>query len=1650
MKKFVPKSLCFLILLFNCCLLHAQLNADFVMSTNGGCTPLKITFSNASTGTSSGTTYKWDFGNSNTSVLLNTSAVYFTEGKYTVTLTANDGTKTSVRNKEISVYKKPVADFTWSSSKGCSPLTINFSSTSVAGDGSLTNYYWDFGDGSTQQSFGPTISHVYLIPQKATVTLTAVNQYGCYNTITKNDIIEVLEPLIPAFSVDKAILCRISDTVRFTNTSKGPGTLSYLWDFGDGNSSTVINPKYVFNKKGYYTIKLTVTSSEGCINSIVQNNYINVADFKSDFNLPPDICQNNQLIITNQSTPNPSQTVWNMGDGNLNYYSYPFNYSYNQPGNYTVKLINTFGTCIDSVSKNIRIKPYPALNGFINEITSVCGAPVLVKFKDTTATAVKWEWDFSYDYYNSKISSTIQAPSYTYTSDGYYNTRLKVENAEGCSNSIIKSIQITRPWVNIFYTASTSNLGTNSCGPVTISFASNSSEQIVKYDWIFSDGGNSTDATPTHTFTNKGSTVIRLNYTTVNGCTGTANFYTSVNVYEKPVADFTSLSGTKICGNSVVEFQSTSTGNINYHYWVIDGRYAGNSYYNRFSYQFYTAGKHTIQLIVWNDGCRDTMTKVDYIEVFPPFAKINGVQNTCAGNRDVLTFTDGSKDATAWQWNFGDNITATYTTAQPSITHTYTNTGSYKIVLAVTNGSCTVKDSSVAYVWLKQKPLLTAAKTSLCSEEGLNYTLSNLEKAPYPGIWASYFFDKFEYGDGTRFMGTNSTYDNIVNPIPYSGQLNYFEKNKDKLRVIIRNGYFGCADTSNYIPLTINGATAGFEVTTDKICFKSPVLFRDTSTSTAGNAILSWQWNFGDGNVQTFAQGGAVSHLYANPGGYYVTLKVTDASGCTSSTSTYSKYVQVNGPKAAFNTSGTNVPLNTTVYFYNNTNAYGSSNTQYQWDFGDGNSSNVYYPSNIYTRAGTYTIRLITTDIVSGCSSEAIQTITVRNFNSAFSFNTSFVTGASCPPVIARFNNTSAGAVSVTWNFGDGTTAGNVNYPSHTYPLAGKYIITLYVYGDNGLKGTYTDSVTVNEMQAKSQFNPTEACVSQQVNFKTKASGVDTYLWDFGDGVLSASKDSAASHFYKSPGIYTPVLIVTNTEGCSVAIPAAEKIIIDSLSIGIKGIPTQICNQAKIFFNADVYSIGASQSADFLKYTWNFGTGNAADTANIINPVFNYTSPGTYTVTLKVNAKSGCVKEVKETITVKQSSKGTITGPSEICPGKTAQFTATASIANAVQWAWDFKNGQTINTQNASPQLYTNPGNYNITLIINNQGCYDTAIHQLTVRPNPAIQLSPKETLICLGKSVQLNASGGTIYQWTPATGLSNPQTASPIAAPSATTNYLVKVTNGFGCSLLDSAEVKVAQPFKITAKLNYTICAGDKVLLSAQGASLYKWINNTQGLSNTLSGSVTATPAFTSLYTVVGYDDKACFTDTAEINVVVNSRPLINAGPDIESMPGNPVQLKTTGSNDIIKWTWQPPDFLSCTQCPSPISTATRTVSYIVNALNANNCMASDTITIKILCSGGQILIPNAFTPNNDAKNDVFYVMGNGASLLKHFIIYDRWGTKVFERNNVNVNDISGGWDGKYKGLPATNGSYVYFAELVCNTTGETFLRQGTVLLIR
>ena len=274
-----------------------------------------------------------------------------------------------------------------------------------------------------------------------------------------------------------------------------------------------------------------------------------------DFDVPGLVCRSAIVTFPDKSTAGGTNPVFAI-DG-ISYAHIPnAQYSFPTAGNHTVQLSETFGSCvITSALKTIPVKDIPVPQPFIVTIPSFRTLPVSVSFKDTTQGATSWKWDFNYP--SGQISSTAQSPSYAYSTEGTFYTNVTLTNAAGCSASETQSVNIAKANAAI---SLVSINNPNGCGSVTATFAASPANEIQTYQWVFGDGASSAIAQPTHTFSVAGTYIIQLNYVTKNGCKASTN-HSSITVYKKPVADFSS-SSTSICGSTPVTFNDQSTGAV--------------------------------------------------------------------------------------------------------------------------------------------------------------------------------------------------------------------------------------------------------------------------------------------------------------------------------------------------------------------------------------------------------------------------------------------------------------------------------------------------------------------------------------------------------------------------------------------------------------------------------------------------------------------------------------------------------------------------------------------------------------------------------------------------------------------------------------------------------------------------------------------------------------------------------------------------------------------------------------------------------------------------------------------------------------------------------------------------------------------------------
>ena len=851
------------------------------------------------------------------------------------------------------------------------------------------------------------------------------------------------------------------------------------------------------------------------------------------------------------------------------------------------------------------------------------------------------------------------------------------------------------------------------------------------------------------------------------------------------------------------------------------------------------------------------------------------------------------------------------------------------------------------------------------------------------------------------------------------------------------------AETSQTI--VINPAiTASLTADRNYICTPGPITF----TATSSGNIAAYDWNFGDGSPAVTGTSATISHSYSGIGSYSATVKTTDVSGCFATVS-YNIILQ-------------NPPINATVSPVSgcipalvNFNAFanipaGSSVTNYSWNFGDGSPSSNTSTSNTtknYTAVGSYSPTLsITTS--EGCTNS-------YNYG-AIAFGTPPVNliaypdkfvycGSETPVFVAKATNANA----YIWNFGDGTSATVTDtITQHLYATLGNKTVTVTPYF-NGCAGAGA-SFQVLIQGVIAGFTSFNSCANKtRFSFTNTSQGnQSTIVWNFGDGSPTASTINAV-HTYATPGAFVSSLSITdNITGCS----SSFSTVIYSGNSTLTNPDVSICRNAHTTF-----TLANNQNNNSANYIWYvvglplFSTNNKIldSTAGIL---------GNFATNFVVvdNGPRYCPDTIylNHQILVRGPDLS-FTSPTSICfnniynPVNTSKAFIPADTVKLWYWNYGIVSANDTIFQPA-PLSFPYPGNFNVKLVAkDNKGCIDSLSKTLTVNPIPFLQIIPANDTFCLGQSDSLIAFHSDSLLWSPAGAVPCTTCDTILVNPSNTTQYFATAKNTFNCMVRDTALITVYKPFTAVAAASPVfICLNESVTINVSPPNKMITWSPAAGLSAANIYNPSASPAASTTYTATLVDSVGCFTSKASVVVNIKSAATVNAGPD-KIYPYNfPFTITPVYSNNVKDYLWTPALGLTCSGCASPSGVALQSQTYIINVTSDSGCVAKDSITIFVECKYANLLMPSAFTPNNDLNNDRYYPIARGIRQIKRFAIFNRYGQLVFEAKNFSPNDRSLGWDGRFKGVEASIDTYVYMLEAVCDLGGIIIKKDSFILL--
>lgn len=372
------------------------------------------------------------------------------------------------------------------------------------------------------------------------------------------------------------------------------------------------------------------------------------------------------------------------------------------------------------------------------------------------------------------------------------------------------------------------------------------------------------------------------------------------------------------------------------------------------------------------------------------------------------------------------------------------------------------------------------------------------------------------------------------------------------------------------------------------------------------------------------------------------------------------------------------------------------------------------------------------------------------------------------------------------------------------------------------------------------------------------------------------------------------------------------------------------------------------------------------------------------------------------------------------------------------QYSTDGTNFQASNIFNVQAGLFT-------VTVKDQNGC--TTSRNFTIPLNDTIVVDAgTDTVICEGTSYTMQAvSNGAVFNWSPATTLSNTALLNPVASPADTTKYYLTATTGI-CVHTDSITINIRKAPIPDAGADIDVCFGKTIQLNGSGGVQFNWSPATYMTSaaNIQSPSIKATEDI--IYSLHVTDIHGCRSLIADhVSVDVTPAVRIFAGNDTVAAINQPLQLQVAelGNSGVSSYSWSPGNFLSDATIANPVAVLPHDYRYVVTGTTPEGCQGQDDVFIKVY-KGPEIYVPSGFTPDGNGLNDILRAIPVGIKAFHYFRVYNRWGQLVFA-----TQDPASGWNGQLGGANQPSGTYVWMAEAI-DFRGDLMQRKGTVTIIR
>ncbi|MGM0649196.1 MAG: PKD domain-containing protein [Bacteroidota bacterium] len=1499
---------------------------------------------------------------------------------------------------------QPTADFEVGEGQDsvCVNENINFTNNSDTIDCSgEVEYEWDFGNGDNSYLENPIYNYGEFGSFTVTLTVTCDGD----SDEASMDVYVFPTPIADFETVDYSGCIPYEHSfVNLTTQEGGGGTdnVDYVWTFGDGTSSTEKNPVHEYTQAGSFNIMLEATNENGCSSYHSQENAIMLsdtpvisinADPQSWCYSPVDVNFNSEITVSGSLG---YDVEWDFGDGNTSTEENP-THTYTSDGDYdvSVNVTDDYGCngVVDSLDY-IHVHPvtpaYTIYNSEYQEITDdvVCIGESTYFFCDNEGYSVNWDFDGGNPSSSSQLSAEV-----VFNSSGTHTITLTVDPGGECETDASFDIMVEEPDPSF-----TIDDDFSCTTPHSVHFTASATVDVDEYHWIFGDGDDGYGEETDHTYENEGHFYPSLEIESIHGCTG-------------------SYSGPGITINSPNAEISVDT----------------------------------------TEGCTDLEVNANYDGTTDP--------------DDISTFT--------WDFYHEDPDSIPYVGTE-SENHVYTDTGMFVVSLVVMDeNSCSDTAEEIISVGDVHSPVFDASAypSEVCPQDSLNFTsvLEELEDSVYIDSYEWLFGDTAEWQWGTS--GEHHLED-------YT-----FDQDTGWVQVVHVVEHNGCRDSLFVDSLFYVNSPVIYDITYMHECSEGNEYLLEVDLVEAD----SWDWVIKDDAFNVIHEhnisDSAIIYEFPGTGEYWVYVIAENTStGCEYNDSLQIDVIQ---PEASFSLDPSVVCANVEYVFEES----GSQNAEeFYWDFGDGENTG-WMPdsdtSHVYHTHGDVNVCLHVKD-ENGCQDSVCHDLHVAGPSIDV---TSAYPVEDCPPynlIVEGFVVADDPIDSIVvelkeeYNIWQGSDEPDVN-GTDSVPFtsefnlteAGNYNLTIIAEAgdctDTLFIPAYIELISIDAgFTAESvDDQDRQVCVGDTIEYVPNMQDDDAYdyEWDFGDD--SVSNEMIVMHSYSEPGTYDVSLTVSSGEGCTETEEKTAYIEVQEANAGFSVVNDSIsCPPLTIETGDVIHDAPEDPSASYL---WTSGYLN--EQGNGYNAYeFSYPESGDYYLKLEVETSFGCEDTHQELISIGGPSGDLYVNGQDVDNGSSVHAclhdTLDFSIENGegidnIQWT--FGEGGSDQGYTTSYVYHNMPGSgntYRVDARLSGSGCEDipplsvyVVIHDVqaafslidteTDEVTDTFRCSPFTLDLMLDTSIT-STDDDMIYNWT-IEGIGshteadwNAVTFENTTQEDSVVEIRLEVENPeVGCWDDTIQQIVIGYIPDPQATSDTIICEGDSLNLSAQGGGEYAWEPELY-LSETGIPNPYTTPEEDITYYITVTSSNGCVNeDSVDIDI---QYPVISTlGSDQDTIiVGESISNYIETDQENVDILWSPDDNISCTVCENPTFNPKENQEYTVEITDSLGCF-TEQLNYDIIVDVRYTLdVPKAFTPKGKPVNRVVYVKGIGIKDLKEFSIYNRWGEKLFQ-----TDDIEQGWDGYYQGELQPVDSYVYYVEAEM-WNGNIKTKKGTIMLMQ